>query len=94
MCLAIPGKIVEIVDVGRQILKVEVGGVRCNVSAELLGKEGEADGVGVGDWVLIHAGFALARVDEEEARATTELFRAMASAYADELGLLRRSEIE
>ena len=94
MCLAIPGKVVEIVDASRQIVRAEVSGVRRNISAELLGKEEERDGVRVGDWVLIHAGFALARLNEEEAAATTRLFQAMADAYADELAALRRSEIE
>ncbi|HBZ70762.1 MAG TPA: HypC/HybG/HupF family hydrogenase formation chaperone [Deltaproteobacteria bacterium] len=94
MCLAIPGKVIEIVDAGRQIVKAEVSGVRRNVSAELLGEAGQADCVRVGDWILIHAGFALARINEEEAAATTRLFQAMADAYADELMALRRSEIE
>ncbi len=94
MCLAIPGKVIEIVDASRQIVKAEVSGVRRNISAELLGKEGETDCVRVGDWVLIHAGFALARINEEEAAATTQLFQAMADAYADELSALRKSQIE
>jgi hydrogenase expression/formation protein HypC len=94
MCLAIPGRVVEIVDAGRQIVKAEVSGVRRNISAELLGKDGETNCARVGDWVLIHAGFALARINEEEAAATTQLFQAMADAYADELGALRKSQIE
>ncbi len=94
MCLAIPGKIVEIVDESRQIVKAEVSGVRRKISAELLGPFGEKESIRVGDWVLIHAGFALARINEEEAATTTRLFQAMADAYADELMALRRNDIE
>jgi len=94
MCLAIPGRVIEIVDAGRQIVKVEVGGVRRNISAELLGGVGDTCSARVGDWVLIHAGFALARINEEEAQATTRLFEAMADAYTEEIRALRRSPVE
>jgi len=65
MCLGIPGRIVELVDPDRGIAKAEVGGVRRNVSIELLENEGTP--VTVGDWILIHVGFALCKIDEEEA---------------------------
>jgi hydrogenase expression/formation protein HypC len=71
MCLAIPGKIVEIVDEENQIAKVEVGGVRRNINIGML----ERDEVGVGDYVLIHVGFAMSKVDEKEAEATLQLLR-------------------
>jgi len=63
MCLAIPGKIVEIVDPENHIAKVEVGGVKRNINIGMLGK----DEAGVGDYVLIHVGFAMSKVDEHEA---------------------------
>lgn len=66
MCLAIPGKIVEIVDEANSIAKVEVGGVRRNINIGMLGKD-EAQ---VGDYVLIHVGFAMSKVDEKEAQET------------------------
>jgi len=71
MCLAIPGKIVEIVDVENQIAKVEVGGVRRNINIGML----EQDGVSVGDYVLIHVGFAMSKIDEKEAEETLRLLR-------------------
>ena len=71
MCLAIPGKIVEIVDEENQIAKVEVGGVRRNVNIGMLAKE-EAR---VGDYVLIHVGFAMSKVDEEEAQETLRILK-------------------
>ena len=67
MCLAIPGRVVEIVDEAGGIAKVEVGGVRRNINVALL------DAVDVGDYVLIHVGFALSKVDEEEATRTYAL---------------------
>ncbi len=90
MCLGIPGQIVEIVDEPNQIAKVEVSGARRNVSVALLG----AEGVGPGDWVLIHVGFAMSKIDEREAQETLALLRQMGEVYAEELQLLRESRIE
>jgi hydrogenase expression/formation protein HypC len=67
MCLAIPGQVVEIVSEEGCIAKVDVGGVRRNVNIALL------DNVMVGEYVLIHVGFALSKVDEHEAIATLKL---------------------
>ena len=71
MCLAIPGKIVEIVDVENCIAKVEVGGVKRNVNIGMLGK----DEAGVGDYVLIHVGFAMSKVDEQQAEETLRVLK-------------------
>ena len=73
MCLAIPGQVLEIVDEVNRLAKVDVAGVQRNVNVGLLDEDG--DGAGPGDWVLIHVGFAISKVDEEEARATLELLR-------------------
>jgi hydrogenase expression/formation protein HypC len=88
MCLAIPGRVIEIVDETRQLAKVEVSGVLRNVNVGLL------DDVQPDDWVLIHVGFALSRVDEAEAQATLALLQAMGEAYEDELRELQASGIE
>jgi hydrogenase expression/formation protein HypC len=88
MCLAIPGQVLEWVDRGNEIAKVDVAGVRRNVNLGLLGDAGP------GDWVLIHVGFAISRVDEEEARATRALLEAMGREYEQELEELRASTIE
>ena len=71
MCLAIPGQVVEVVDEVNQIAKVDVVGVRRNINVSLLATT--ATRPGPGDWVLIHVGFALSKVDEEEAHATLAL---------------------
>ena len=92
MCLAIPGQVVEIVDPANQIAKVDVVGVKRNINVSLL--VDEDGGIGPGDWVLIHVGFALSKVDEEEARATRDLLVRMGAEYEQELDELRASVIE
>ena len=92
MCLAIPGQIVELVDDERRLAKVEVAGVRRNVNICLLDEDG--GGVGPGDWVLIHVGFAISQVDEEEARATRRRLEWMGEDYERELEELKASVIE
>ena len=90
MCLGIPGQIIDIVDDANYIAKVEVSGVRRNVSIALLGTEG----IEPGDWVLIHVGFAMSKIDEVEARETMKLLQLMGQAYADEIDMLHSSQIE
>jgi hydrogenase expression/formation protein HypC len=92
MCLAIPGQILEIVDERTRLAKVDVAGVRRTVNIGLL--DGDGDGVGEGDWVLIHVGFAISKVDEAEARATRELLEGMGRDYEQELEELKASVIE
>jgi hydrogenase expression/formation protein HypC len=92
VCLAIPGQIVEIVDEANSLATVDVAGVRRNVNVGLL--EAEDGGALPGDWVLVHVGFAISKVDEREARATHELLEAMGAAYEQELAELRASVIE
>ena len=92
MCLAIPGQIIELVDPDNQIARVDVVGVRRNVNISLIA-DGD-QGAGPGDWVLIHVGFAISRIDEAEAAATRELLEQMGAAYEQELDELRASVIE
>jgi hydrogenase expression/formation protein HypC len=98
MCLAIPGQIVEIVDEQNRLARVDVAGVLRNVNIGLLDGDGDGDGDGAGavpgDWVLIHVGFAMSKVDEEEAWATLGLLRQMGEAYEQELDDLKASVIE
>ena len=91
MCLAIPGHVIEVVDEENRLAKVDVAGVRRNVNIGLLDDDG---GVAAGDWVLIHVGFALSKVDEEEAQATLRLLQKMGDAYEQELEDLKASVIE
>ena len=92
VCLAIPGQVIEIVDDLNRLAKVDVAGVRRNVNVGLL--DTDDGGVEPGDWVLIHVGFAISRVDEEEARATRDLLVRMGADYEQELEELKASVIE
>ncbi|HWE81758.1 MAG TPA: HypC/HybG/HupF family hydrogenase formation chaperone [Gaiellaceae bacterium] len=88
MCLAVPGQIVEFVDEVNNLAKVEVAGVLRNVNVGLLDDPAE------GEWVLIHVGFALSKVDEDEARATLALLQRMGEAFEQELEDLESSAIQ
>lgn len=89
MCLGIPGEVIEIVDPVRQLAKVDVAGVRRNVNYGLL----EDEGVAPGEWVLIHVGFAMSKIDEEEAERAMAGLRMMGQAYDDELRAVVESRI-
>jgi hydrogenase expression/formation protein HypC len=87
MCLAIPGQVIEVVDERHRLARVDVAGVVRNVNIGLL------DDAGPGDWVLIHVGFALSKVDEDEAQATLGLLQRMGEAFEQELEDLKASAI-
>jgi hydrogenase expression/formation protein HypC len=91
MCLAVPGQVLGFVDELNRLARVEVAGVQRNVNVGLL--DGP-DAPRVGDWVLIHVGFALSKVDEEEAQAMLRLLEQMGEAYEQELEDLKTSVIE
>jgi hydrogenase expression/formation protein HypC len=89
MCLGIPGEVVELLDPVRHLAKVDVAGVRRNINVALL----EDEGVAPGDWVLIHVGFAMAKIDEDEAREALQTLQEMGQAYADEVQAVIASQI-
>lgn len=91
MCLAIPGEVVGFVpDTNDQLALVNVVGVRRRINIGLL-DPGE---VGVGDWVLIHVGFAMSKVDEAEAAQALSMLEMMGQAFTDELAAVAASSIE
>ncbi|HEU5298393.1 MAG TPA: HypC/HybG/HupF family hydrogenase formation chaperone [bacterium] len=79
MCLAIPGKVTEITDAAARLARVEVSGTPRIVNTVLL------DDVAPGDWVLVQVGFAVAKLDEAEARQTLDLLEEMSAAYEADL---------
>jgi hydrogenase expression/formation protein HypC len=85
MCLGIPAQIVELTDPEAGIAKAEMSGVRREISLALCPE------ARLGDWVLVHVGFALQRIDEEQARETLELLESMGEVYEQELRELRAS---
>ena len=91
MCLGIPGEVVELYDDRPDLAKVDVSGVRRAINIGLL--EGDDRPV-VGDWILIHVGFALSKIDEQEAAAALEFLAGIGQAYDEELAALANSTIE
>jgi hydrogenase expression/formation protein HypC len=87
MCLGIPAQLVELVDREAAIAKAEISGVRRNVSIALCPE------AGVGDWVLVHVGFALDRIDEAQARETLALLERMGEVYEQEVDQLREGTV-
>jgi hydrogenase expression/formation protein HypC len=90
MCLGIPGEVVEFLPDQPDLARVNVSGVRRVINVGLLADEQ----VQPGDWVLIHVGFALSKIDEAEAAAALEFLEGIGQAYEDELAALAESKIE
>jgi len=88
MCLGIPGEVISIGTERADLATVEVAGVRRAVNIGLL------DDLQPGDWVLVHVGFAMSRIDEQEAALTLQMLEGLGQAYADELAALSTSAIE
>jgi hydrogenase expression/formation protein HypC len=90
MCLGIPGEVVEILVDRTDLAMVDVSGVKRAINIGLLDK----DEVGPGDWILIHVGFALSKIDEEEAKAALEFLEGIGEAYEEEMQALLDSQID
>jgi hydrogenase expression/formation protein HypC len=89
MCLGIPGQLQEISEANRHLARVDVSGVTRVVNIGLL----EDEPLIPGDWVLIHVGFAMAKIDEEEAEQALASLQLMGQAYEDELHAFGRSKM-
>lgn len=83
MCLGIPGQIIEVTDARENVAIVDVGGVRRAVNIAFVVDEDRPAAACVGDWVLVHVGFAMSRLDEAEAARTLALLRALGEAQAE-----------
>ncbi len=90
VCLGIPGEVVEVLPEQPDLAKVDVSGVRRVINIGLLSDEPPAPG----EWVLIHVGFALSKIDEEEAASALAFLEGIGQAYTDELTALAESRIE
>ena len=90
MCLGIPGQIIELLEDPPDLAKVDVAGVKRNVNVGLVSPEG----IAAGDWVLIHVGFAMSKIDEEQARKSLNFLEGLGQTYQDELDALAESSIE
>ena len=89
MCLGIPGQVVELTDAAAYLAKVDVNGIKRTISVRLLAD----DNLQVGDWVLVHVGFAMAKIDEHEAKMTLAQVQKMGADYVNEIEAFNSSEI-
>lgn len=90
MCLGIPGRVVAITDAANKLATVDVCGVRRQINLACIVDAQHPVEACVGDWVLVHVGFAMSRIDEDEARQTLELLNQLGEAQA-EVAAMRRA---
>lgn len=81
MCLGIPGQIIEITDTNNKLAIVDVGGVKRQVNITCIVDEEHPPEKCIGDWVLVHVGFAMNRINEQEAAETLQLLQEIAEVY-------------
>jgi hydrogenase expression/formation protein HypC len=90
MCLGVPARILELSAGHDDLARVDVSGVRRTINVALLGDES----LTVGDWVLIHVGFAMAKIDEAEAARALESLKLLGQGFVDDLEAFGNSRIE
>jgi hydrogenase expression/formation protein HypC len=91
MCLGIPGRITDIVDAENLIATVDILGVRRQINITCIVRDDHPPSACIGDWVLVHVGFAMSRIDEAEAQETLRLLEELAQ-MQDELKSLSMPE--
>ena len=92
MCLGIPGRIVAITHAAHKLATVDVLGVKREINIACIVDEAHPVDACVGDWVLVHVGFAMSRIDETEARLTLEVLQMLGEAQA-EIGAMREADV-
>jgi hydrogenase expression/formation protein HypC len=90
MCLGIPGEVIELLADQPDLARVEVSGVRRVINVGLLADDLPAPG----EWVLIHVGFALSKIDENDAAEALKFLEEIGQAYADEPAALAQLQVE
>ena len=83
MCLGIPGQVIEITDPARNLASVDVGGVRREVNMDCVVEESHPLEKCIGDWVLVHVGFAMSRISEDEANSTLKVLKELGEMQAE-----------
>jgi len=83
MCLGIPGHIVKIDDVKKKLATVDVGGVKRQINIACIVNEAHPVEACLGDWVLVHVGFAMSRIDEAQAVETLKILSELGEAQAE-----------
>lgn len=90
MCLGIPGQIIEITDAENKMAKVDVSGIKRQVNIACVVSDNHPAEACVGDWVLVHVGFAMSIIDKEEAHKTLEMLSELGEVQ-EELDAMRNS---
>ncbi|MFY9808821.1 MAG: HypC/HybG/HupF family hydrogenase formation chaperone [Pseudonocardiaceae bacterium] len=90
MCLGIPGEVIELMPEHPDLARVDVSGVKRAINIGLLSDDPPVPG----DWILIHVGFALSKIDEKEAKAAMDFLVGIGQAYEEELAALLESRID
>ncbi|MGH3940508.1 MAG: HypC/HybG/HupF family hydrogenase formation chaperone [Pseudonocardiaceae bacterium] len=90
MCLGIPGEVIELMPEHPDLARVDVSGVKRAINIGLLTDDPPVPG----DWILIHVGFALSKIDEQEAKAAMDFLVGIGQAYEDEIAALLESQID
>ncbi|MGD1910874.1 MAG: HypC/HybG/HupF family hydrogenase formation chaperone [Rivularia sp. (in: cyanobacteria)] len=83
MCLGIPGQIIEITDASNKLATVNVSGVKRQINIACIVDEEHPPASCIGDWVLVHVGFAMSRINEKDAAETLQLLQEMAELMVD-----------
>ena len=94
MCLGIPGQIVEVSDAASDLALVNVGGVRRVINIAFVIGEGRTANSCVGEWVLVHVGFAMSRLDEQEAARTLALLHELGVAQGEMDDMAKVGELQ
>lgn len=90
MCLGIPGQIIAITDETRLLAKVAVAGVKREINIACIVDEAHPPAQCIGDWVFVHVGFAMSRIDEQEAARTLEILQELGEVQ-EELSAMQNS---
>lgn len=93
MCLGIPGQIIEIINADEMLAKVDVAGIKRPVNIECIVDEQHSPQQCIGDWVLVHVGFAMSRIDADEAQRTLDLLQELEE-YQEEIEAIKSSQRE
>lgn len=91
MCLGIPGRIVAITHAANKLALVDVMGVQREVNIACVVDDAHPVHACIGDWVLVHVGFAMSRIDEKEAQLTLEVLKMLGEAQT-EIEAMRQSD--
>ncbi|WP_414543622.1 HypC/HybG/HupF family hydrogenase formation chaperone [Nostoc sp. CCY0012] len=83
MCLGIPGQIIEISDIKNKLAIVNIAGVKRQINIACIVDEQHPPETCIGDWVLVHVGFAMNRINEQQAAETLQLLEELAAAQAE-----------